>query len=290
MASVISTSALDLDHTTQPMQRPSWEPRTDHADDPPPQANGHANGHAPSTPSTPSSSISQSDPDNSLAAISLNAFVLGATLNSSLLITIYLAYNGNPLWRLPFFLASLSLFHFLEYYTTARYNPTAAGVNAFLLSQNGWAYNVAHTTAFLECGLHWYFYPGYELLSDSLRLPWLVLGFITLVVGQTTRTTAMAHAGSNFNHLVQSKKKEGHELVTDGVYAWLRHPSYFGFFWWGLGTQVVLGNGICLVAYTIALWRFFRNRIEKEEYFLVHFFRYEYLRYREKTRIGIPFL
>ena len=290
MAFAISTSALDLDHTTQPMQRPFWEPRTDHADDPPPQVNGHANGHAPSTPSTPSSSISQSYPDNFLAAISLNAFVLGATLNSSLLITIYLAYNGNPLWRLPFFLASLSLFHFLEYYTTARYNPTAAGVNAFLLSQNGWAYNVAHITAFLECGLHWYFYPRYELFSDSLRLPWLVLGFITLVVGQTTRTTAMAHAGSNFNHLVQSKKKEGHELVTDGVYAWLRHPSYFGFFWWGLGPQVVLGNGICLVAYTIALWRFFRYRIEKEEYFLVNFFRYDYLRYKEKTRIGIPFL
>ena len=111
-----------------------------------------------------------------------------------------------------------------------------------------------------------------------------------LVVGQTSRTTAMAHAGSNFNHLVQSKKKEGHELVTDGIYAWLRHPSYFGFFWWGLGTQVVLGNGICLVAYAIALWRFFRHRIEKEEHFLIHFFGYDYIRYRESTRIGIPFL
>jgi len=87
-----------------------------------------------------------------------------------------------------------------------------------------------------------------------------------LVVGQMVRTTAMAHAGSNFNHHVQSKKRAGHELITDGIYGWLRHPSYFGFFWWGLGTQVVLGNGVCLVAYAVVLWTFFRRRIESESY------------------------
>ncbi len=72
----------------------------------------------------------------------------------------------------------------------------------------------------------------------------------------------MVHAGSNFNHLVQSKKRKGHVLVTGGVYRYLRHPSYFGFFWWGLGTQVVLGNAVCLVGYAVVLWRFFRRRIE----------------------------
>ena len=83
-----------------------------------------------------------------------------------------------------------------------------------------------------------------------------------LVIGQGTRTVAMIHAGSNFNHLIQRKKKEGHMLVTGGIYRHLRHPSYFGFFWWGLGTQVVLGNAVCLVGYTVVLWRFFRRRIE----------------------------
>ena len=85
-----------------------------------------------------------------------------------------------------------------------------------------------------------------------------------LVVGQATRTLAMVQAGSNFNHFVQVRKKQGHELVTDGIYAWLRHPSYFGFWWWGLGTQMVLGNGICFVGYTVVLWGFFKRRIESE--------------------------
>ena len=83
-----------------------------------------------------------------------------------------------------------------------------------------------------------------------------------VVVGQAVRTTAMVHAGANFSHLVQSKKKEGHVLVTGGVYRYLRHPSYFGFFCWGIGTQVVLGNVACLVGYAVVLWRFFRRRIE----------------------------
>ena len=74
----------------------------------------------------------------------------------------------------------------------------------------------------------------------------------------------MGTAGSNFNHIVQSEKKSDHVLVTEGVYAYLRHPSYFGFFWWGIGTQIVLGNVFCLVGYTVVLWRFFRRRIESK--------------------------
>jgi len=100
----------------------------------------------------------------------------------------------------------------------------------------------------------------------------------------------MAQAGSNFNHTVQMKRKEGHELVTHGIYAWLRHPSYFGFWWWSLGTQVVLGDGLCLVAYAIVLWRFFNGRIEREEELLVKFFGEEYARYRRRTWVGIPFI
>ncbi len=132
-----------------------------------------------------------------------------------------------------------------------------------------------------------------------------------LVVGQGTRTTAMIHAGSNFNHLIQSKKKEGHVLVTGGIYKYLRHPSYFGFFWWGLGTQVVLGNAVCLVGYAVVLWRFFKRRIEsayipfrgmqrgcslireisaEEETLLIGFFGMDYVRYRDRTTVGIPFI
>lgn len=100
-----------------------------------------------------------------------------------------------------------------------------------------------------------------------------------MAIGQVVRSLAMAQAGSNFNHTVQVERREGHTLVTHGVYAVLRHPSYFGFFWWGIGTQLMLGNVVSLLGYAVVLWKFFSHRIDREcslcsiyFYFYLYFF------------------
>ncbi|MCJ1337359.1 hypothetical protein MMC09_002641 [Bachmanniomyces sp. S44760] len=266
-------------------QRPSWEPETNH------HTNGHVNGHAetsnnPPLDSPPGQAL-EIDPSNlrhgtkSLSGISLRSMLLGISLGLNTSLALLLAYLSNPLWRAPFFLASLSLFHFLEYYTTATYNTPAATISAFLLSQNGMAYNAAHSLALLECILSRTTLVWPTLTQKDFGWPWswswhppillerkyLILGMLLMVTGQAIRTLAMKQAGQNFNHIVQSDRKAGHQLVTHGIYAILRHPSYFGFFWWALGTQVVLGNSICLLGYVVALSRFFENRIESEHPF-----------------------
>lgn len=215
------------------------------------------------------------DGSKALSGISLRAFLLGTTLGLTTNAVLFLIFVfPTPFWRVPFFLAALSLFHFLEFYVTARYNTPAATVKAFLLSSNGWAYNVAHGSAVLECLVAHFFWPAPTTLGSWLyvRNPvtgdpvsiLLVLGVALTLVGQIVRTLAMAQAAGNFNHHVQSEHKSGHVLVTQGLYRFLRHPSYFGFFWWGLGTQLVLGNVVCFVGYTLVLWRFFATRIKRE--------------------------
>ncbi|MCJ1366984.1 hypothetical protein MMC16_006115 [Acarospora aff. strigata] len=277
--------------------RGTWDPSTNHDT----STNGHDPNQPPNQPSL--------HPDNlpngrkPLAGISLRAFILGTALGASSLLCILLLLTHNPLWRAPFFIATLSLFHFLEYWTTAAYNTRYATISAFLLSQNGSAYNIAHTAALFECITTNLFFAARSPPSSSSSWPKrvlpepeayapsvLVVGFVMIAVGQCTRTLAMAQAGSNFNHTVQMKKKDGHELVTRGIYAYLRHPSYFGFFWWGLGTQVVLGNAICFVAYAAVLWSFFSSRITREEELLIKFFGTEYVEYRQRTWVGIPFI
>lgn len=211
----------------------------------------------------------------SLAGISLRAMLLGTSLGltSSLALLLSTVYP-TPLWRVPFFVASLSLFHFLEFYVTAQYNTRYATVSAFLLSSNGAAYNIAHGSAVVECIVSHYLFPGQTSLGQlaTVTEPFfgtevsllLVAGFVLLVVGQVVRTIAMATAASNFNHHVQSQHQEGHVLVNTGLYGYLRHPSYFGFFWWGLGTQLILGNVVCFVGYALVLWRFFSSRIKRK--------------------------
>lgn len=126
------------------------------------------------------------------------------------------------------------------------------------------------------------------MVAEMPLVLWLGLG--STIVGQLVRSMAIAKAGTNFNHQIQHKKKETHELVTDGIYAILRHPSYFGFFWWAVGTQVVLGNPFCFCIYVVVLWRFFSRRIHNEERHLTVFFGKDYVFYKSYSKIGIPFI
>ncbi|KAE8383351.1 Isoprenylcysteine carboxyl methyltransferase family-domain-containing protein [Aspergillus bertholletiae] len=245
-----------------------------------------------SKPPPPLDPSNYPDGKKSLAGISLRAFLIGTALGLSASLTVVLSVLDSAFWRVPFFLASLALFHFLEYYVTAAYNTRYANISAFLLSSNGWAYNVAHISAALECLLARRFWPNAAYLNWGVLAPGLtiqvVVGLILMGIGQVVRTLAMVQAGSNFNHTVQVERKEDHRLVTHGIYAVLRHPSYFGFFWWGLGTQLVLGNVVCFIGYTLVLWKFFSSRIFREERFLIAFFGDDYIEYQKKSWVGIP--
>jgi protein-S-isoprenylcysteine O-methyltransferase len=240
----------------------------------------------------------------SLSGISSRAFFLGVTFGVMGVTTIQLAYLGMRFWKATCFITILSVFHHLEFYATARYNPADAKLSSFLLSANGSAYNVAHASALVEFALRSWWRSSHRPSSLWLELPFglqaflptvptglsLLLGFVLVVVGQGVRTAAMAEAGKSFNHIVQSRKRDDHILIKSGVYRVLRHPSYFGFFWWGLGTQILLGNHVCFMAYAAILWKFFATRIVKEERFLVQFFGQDYVRYRERTPVLIPFI
>jgi len=81
-------------------------------------------------------------------------------------------------------------------------------------------------------------------------------------MGQSFRTLAMIHASSNFSHQIALHKDPKHTLVTSGVYSLVRHPSYFGFFWWAVGLQVFLANPVSTVVFVGVLWRFFSERIK----------------------------
>ena len=228
----------------------------------------------------------------SLSGIATRSFLLGITLTLSTLTTLYLLRPSTytPLWRAPFFLSTLSIFHYLEFWTTATYNTPQASISSFLLSSNGIAYQGAHTFALLELLATSYLFPSWRLLPSHLSLPILYTGLFLIAFGQAIRSMAMKAAGTNFNHIVQSTKKLSHRLVTTGIYRYLRHPSYFGFFWWALGTQMVLGNPLAFVLYWAVLYRFFAVRIKGEEEFLMGFFGEDYVRFRERTRAWIPFI
>ena len=66
-----------------------------------------------------------------------------------------------------------------------------------------------------------------------------VIGFAMVVGGESLRKMAMWTAGTNFNHYIRHFREDGHQLVTHGIFAYFRHPSYVGWFYWCVGTQVL---------------------------------------------------
>ncbi|XXH05009.1 secretory subunit [Hypoxylon texense] len=245
---------------------------------------------AQSAQATPEKAYLPGQP-KSLEGIAIRSFCLGIALALSVVATAAtLVYTSSPLWRLPFFVGALSTFHFLEFWTTAKYNTPVANIGSFLLTANWPAYAIAHMAASFECAFTKLLFPNRNwapLYSGHILL---LLGLIMVVVGQFVRSAAMIQAGQSFNHTVQHRKKDSHNLVTTGLYSLMRHPAYFGFFYWGIGTQMVLGNPFCFVAYTIVLWQFFSKRVRHEEALLVRFFGDDYINYKRRVGTLIPFV
>lgn len=177
----------------------------------------------------------------------------------------------------------ICIFHLAEFFVTALYNPSVVKASSFIVNHSK-SYTIAMMVSGSEFFLRFLFYPS--MCSKFMS----ILGLLVVSVAQFTRSLGMVTCGESFNHMIQKSKKNNHLLVTSGIYKYLRHPSYFGFFYWSVGTQIVLGNWISTFLFGAASWMFFNRRIPFEEQTLLKMFPDEYPQYFKTTYIGIPFI
>jgi protein-S-isoprenylcysteine O-methyltransferase len=85
----------------------------------------------------------------------------------------------------------------------------------------------------------------------------MIPAFIIAIGSVIIRCLAFYTAKSNFTHQVAYKKKKRHELVTDGIYSILRHPSYTGFYYFSIFSMILIGNFICAILFGCMLSCFF---------------------------------
>lgn len=182
------------------------------------------------------------------------------------------------------YMCVMAIFHYTEFFSIAYIQPKLVTVDSFVLNHS-LQYSIAAITSWTEFFLESYLFPEFKIQF------WLSnVGLIICIFGEVLRKAAMLTANSNFNHLVQCEKADDHILITHGVYSWFRHPSYVGWFYWSIGTQIILINPLCIIAYAIASWVFFRERITIEEIMLLNFFGQNYCDYQQKVRTGLPFI
>ncbi|KAF9281614.1 hypothetical protein BGZ68_006528 [Mortierella alpina] len=221
------------------------------------------------------------DGKNSPQNIAVYGFGLGALFGASVILATMV---HTPIPQFWLFLAALGAFHALEYIAIALFNPTKLKLDSFLLNHSP-EYTTATASGITEFLIEYFFFPQMKTWGLLNKI-----GLVLVIVGQLARTLAMFSAKSNFSHHVEYYKEDHHVLVTDGIYSLLRHPSYFGFYYWALGSQLMMMNPVCFIGFAVVLFRFFSERIQYEEQLLTRFFGQDYRNYKARTSTGIPMI
>ena len=142
--------------------------------------------------------------------------------------------------------------------------------------------------AFIALGLANGYLPAYAdridfWTIDGSAVRWL--GVALFAVGGALRVSPVFVHGNRFSGLVAIQP--GHELVTDGIYSVIRHPSYLGLITNSLGWSLAFRSAVGVLI-TALLVPPLLARIRAEESLLGSQFGARYEAYRARTSRLIP--
>ena len=195
-----------------------------------------------------------------------------------------LLFTRTNFYQFYLYLLTEIIYHYSEYISVIIYHFYNLDYKSFLLDHSKeWIF--ALIFSYIETIIGTIFF---KKIKQNIYT--FYSGIIITIIGQIFRIGALFTGKKNFTHLLSYEKKPEHFLMTTGFYGITRHPSYFGFLVWTIGTQLMCLNIICLIGFPIGLYIFFEDRIIEEEGLLIEFFGYEYLEYKKRVGILIPFI
>jgi protein-S-isoprenylcysteine O-methyltransferase Ste14 len=114
----------------------------------------------------------------------------------------------------------------------------------------------------------------------------LILGSVTGIVFLWLFRRSHKDLGRNWS--VTLEVREGHQLVTGGVYAHVRHPMYASFLLWGLAQALLIPNWIAGLSGLLAVLALYGVRQSREEAMMRQTFGSEYDAYCARTKRLLP--
>lgn len=123
-------------------------------------------------------------------------------------------------------------------------------------------------------------------ICENLVIPYL--GLCLILAGMIFRFISIVTLGRFFTVDVTIQKN--HQLKTDGVYRFIRHPSYLGSILSFIGFGLSLNNWLSLFIITVPVTAAMIYRIGIEEKIMVKQFGTTYIDYINKTHRLIPWI
>lgn len=125
---------------------------------------------------------------------------------------------------------------------------------------------------------------------DYANYPYSVVqfGLGTLVFALSLWLFRRTHADLGRNWSVTLEIKDNHNLITGGVYRYVRHPMYSAFFLWALAQLILIPNWVAGPAGFVGFGILYAFRIGREEQMMLDTFGDEYRTYSARTARLVP--
>lgn len=113
------------------------------------------------------------------------------------------------------------------------------------------------------------------------------IGLFLFILGVGIRLLCRKKLASSFTYML--KVTDDQELITDGIYKYIRHPAYSGDLLAQLGLTIFFSSFYGFVLMLMLIFPFL-YRIKIEEEMLIERFGDSYIKYQMDTRKLIPFV
>jgi protein-S-isoprenylcysteine O-methyltransferase Ste14 len=134
--------------------------------------------------------------------------------------------------------------------------------------------------------LLWVFSPLFSIAEYPLNPVVFASGVLVAASGLWLFRQSHIELGKNWS--ISLDLREGHQLVTSGLYRHVRHPMYTSIFLYAPGQALVVPNWIVGPANLVAFFVLFAVRVQSEEQMMVDKFGDQYRSYLAKTKRIIP--
>ncbi|MCX7747800.1 MAG: isoprenylcysteine carboxylmethyltransferase family protein [Clostridia bacterium] len=118
------------------------------------------------------------------------------------------------------------------------------------------------------------------------------IGYTGMYINIVCAITALCMIGNgwyNIYHKYWSKESGKGKVVNKGVYKYIRHPQYTGFMLLTAGMIIQWATLPTLIMWPMIVWMYYRLA-KREERDMIAEFGEEYVSYKKKTKMFIPFV